>query len=199
MALIREHRIALLAINLGYFGLFGLGILSTALVTELQPGGLGALEAEGGNSGVGAAIAESYRSENVLLALVVTFLVNLILASVLQTTIPSFIIPFLGVAITLFRGYTWGVLFSPIGTDDASFLIHWVTLLIEGEAYVFVGLASWVQSRYWVQAKRFGFANWRRGWLGGLVVTAKLYVPVILLLLIGAIYEAITVILFIAA
>lgn len=194
----RAHSRALLALSLGYAALFGLGILITVLVPELRPGGLGALQGESGGGGLGTVIGDAYRSGNVLVAAAVTLAVNLLFASMLQTTLPTLIIPFLGVALTLLRGLSWGILFSPAGAQDASFLIHWVTLLIEGAAYVLVGFAAWVQGRLFLQPKKFGFASHRAGYVGGLVATAKLYIPVFILLVIGAVYEAVSVIFFIA-
>lgn len=194
IAILREHRRAFVVLSLAYVGLFGVGILATAVFPELRPGGLGALQGDPGAGGLGAVIGDAYRSGNVALAAVVTLGVNLLSASLLQTTLPSLVIPFVGVAITMLRGLSWGVLFTPVGADDATFLIHWVTLAIEGTAYVVVGFASWVHARTFLQPGRYGFENRRAGYVGGLVATLKLYALVTVLLVIGAVYEAVTVI-----
>lgn len=180
-------------------GAFLIGILATVFVPELRPGGLGALQGEPGAPGVGSLIADAYRSGNIAIAAAVTLAVNLLLASLLQTTLPSLIVPFLGVLLTLLRSLSWGVLFTPVGAEDPLFLIHWVTLAIEGTAYLVVGLAAWVHGRYFLQPQRFGFVSRRAGYVAGLAATLRLYVIVVVLLVVGAIYEAITVILFIAA
>ncbi|KQZ22471.1 hypothetical protein ASD43_14240 [Microbacterium sp. Root553] len=194
VAIIQEHRRAFLVLNLAYVGMFGIGILATALVPELRPGGLGALQAEPGTGGLGTVIGDAYRSGSIAIAAVVTFAVNLVSASLLQTTVPSLVIPFLGVAATLARGLSWGVLFTPFGAEDPTFLVHWVTLAIEGAAYVVVGFAAWVHGRRFLQPQRHGFETRRAGYVGGLVATLKLYVLVIVLLILGALYEAVTVI-----
>jgi hypothetical protein len=194
VALIREHRRAFIGLHLAYLALFGVGILATLLIPELRPGGLGALQGDAGAGGLGGVIGDAYRSGNVAVAAVVTFGVNLLSASLLQTTVPSLVIPFLGVVITLARGLSWGVLFTPVGAEDATFLIHWVTLVIEGAAYVFAGFAAWVHGRMFLQPQRHGFETRRAGYVGGLVATLQLYVVVIILLVIGAVYEAFTVI-----
>ena len=197
-ALIRDHRRSLTVIAAGYLALFLAGILVTVIVPQLRPEGLGGLASGQGATGLGQVITDSYRSGNIALAAVVTLAVNLISASLLQTTVPTLIVPFLGVVITLIRGLSWGVLFSPVGAEDGTFLIHYVTLLIEGAAYVLVGFSAWVQGRMFLQPARYGFASRRAGYLGGLVATLRIYVWVIALLVVGAIYEAFTVILFIA-
>ncbi|GAB7045865.1 hypothetical protein [Catenuloplanes indicus] len=96
------------------------------------------------------------------------------------------------------RGFSWGVLFTPVGQPDSSYLFHYGTLFIEGAAYVLVGFAAWVHARRFLQPRRFGLPHRRAGYVNGLAATAKLYVWVIVLLVIGALYEAYTVIHFIA-
>ncbi len=198
LTVIREHRRALLTIGLLYVVLFGVGVLTTAIVPELRPGGLGGLSGGAEATGLSAVITDAYRSGNIALAALVTLAVNLLSASLLQTTLPTLIVPFLGVAITLGRGLSWGVLFSPVGADDPGLALHYVTLVIEGAAYVLVGFAAWVHGRRFLQPRRFGLATRREGYVAGLRSTVALYLWVLALLVIGAIYEAVTVILFIA-
>ena len=198
LAVIREHRRALLTIGLLYVALFGVGVLATALIPELRPGGLDGLGGDAPATGLSALITDSYRSGNIALAALVTLGVNLISASLLQTTLPTLIVPFLGVAITLVRGLSWGVLFSPVGADDPGLALHYVTLILEGAAYVLVGFAAWVHGRRFVQFRRYGFASRREGYVAGLRATLSIYVGVFVLLVVGAIYEAVTVIAFIA-
>ena len=195
---VREHRRALVVLGLVNLALFLAGVLLTVLVPELRPGGIGQLHGEPDTPGLGTLVADAYRSENVIWAAAVTFVVNLVLASMLQTTLPSLIVPFVGVVITAVRIFSWGILFTPAGQDDATFLFHYVTLLIEGAAYVLVAFASWVQARRFLQPRRFGLPNHRAGYVAGLRATGRLYVWVVVLLLIGAIYEAFSVIYIVA-
>ncbi|WP_284232440.1 hypothetical protein [Arenivirga flava] len=69
-----------------------------------------------------------------------------------------------------------------------------MTLLIEGAAYVLVAFAAWVQGRMFLQPRRYGLTSRRAGYVGGVKSTLKLYLPIIALLVIGAIYEAVSVI-----
>ena len=191
---VRAHRRALGVLAAVSFGAFLVGVLATLFVPELRPGGLGAIQGSAGTPGVGSLVGDAYRSGNVAVAAAVTLAVNLFLASLLQTTLPTLIVPFLGVVITVLRSLFWGVLFTPFGAEDPHFLVHWVTLVIEGAAYLVVAFAAWVQGRYFVQPQRFGFATRRAGYLAGLKATSRLYILVIVLLVVGAIYEAVTVI-----
>lgn len=197
-AVARFDRHALVILSAATLAAFGLGIFATALVPELRPGGLGALDASSSGSGIGWLIADSYRSGNVVYAAAITFAYNLIFASILQTTLPSLIAPMLGVVITIVRSVSWGILFTPIGANDPSFLVHWVTLLIEGAAYVLVGFAAYVQGRMFLTPNRYSLATRKQGYLAGIRASLRVYSWVALLLLIGAIYEAVTVIFIIA-
>ncbi|AGZ40958.1 hypothetical protein [Actinoplanes friuliensis] len=194
LAILREHRRAFVVLAVLCPVMFLVGVLVTAVIPELRPSGLGGLQADSGAPGLGTLIADAYRSENVAWAAAVTLGVNLVSASFLQTTLPSLVIPFIGVVITVVRAFSWGILFSPLGRPDSSYLVHYVTLLIEGGAYLIVGFAAWVQARRFLQPQRFGRPNRRAGYLDGLAATAKLYVWVVVLLVIGAVYEAFSVI-----
>ncbi|GMA28865.1 hypothetical protein [Arenivirga flava] len=107
-AIIQERRKAFIVLNLAYVAMFGIGILATVIVPELRLGSLGALQGDASASGLGTVIADAYRSGNVAIAALVTLGVNLVTASLLQTTLPSLVIPFLGVVVTMLRGLSWG-------------------------------------------------------------------------------------------
>lgn len=190
----RRHRVALVVIAGLSLTMFGLGILTTAFVPELRHGGLDAIGTDSISPGLSDLFDELFRTRNVAMTAAVIFGVNLVTVAILQTTVPSLIIPVVGILITLARAYTWGIIFTPLGESDPSFLVHWVTLLIEGGAYTLVAFAAWVQARMFLQPRRHGIPTHGRGYVHGLLATLNIYTWVVLLLVIGAIYEAVTVI-----
>jgi hypothetical protein len=135
--------------------------------------------------------ADAYASGNVVLAAALTFLVNLLVAAVLTTTVPSLVVPFAGAAVTLYRAAQWGVLFAPIGPDALAVVPHLLTLVVEGQAYVVATFAAWVHARKFLLHRRSGFATRWAGYRAGLRDTLRLYPLVVLLLAVGAIYEAV--------
>lgn len=192
LEIMRTERRALVIMSISYLALFGIGILLTALVPDLR----GDSAPSGGELSPGMAefFAATFASKNVALTALAVFGVNFLAISVIQTTIPSLIIPFIGVLLTGYRFLQWGVIFTPIGEEDPSFLVHWVTLLIEGGAYALVAFAAYVHGRMFLQPSRYGIEGRGRGYVEGLKATGKIYIWVFLLLVIGALYESITLI-----
>ncbi|MGY2399415.1 hypothetical protein [Pseudomonas sp. SDO5271_S396] len=192
-ALIHQHRRAFIALNLAFYGLFALLMLVTAFTPELQGVFKPNIDKAFAEPGLFKMAGDAYASKNVPLAIAITFLVNLGVA-VGMTTLPSLVLPFAGIAVTLHRGFLWGVMFSPVGADRATLIPHSLTLLIEGQAYVLAAFAVYVQGRMWLWPARYGLVSRWSGYRAGLHATGRLYVLVMLALLIGAVYEALEVI-----
>ena len=194
-AVIAQHKKAVIALNAASDGALVIGMFVTAIFPELQENAMQRVDAQLDQSGLGQAIVAAYYGNvNPPLAAGLTFLVNLVLGSFLTTTAPSLVVPFFGIAFSLYRAVEWGVLFAPIGPDAASLIPHYLTVLIEGQAYVIAAFATWVHGRLFLQPRRFGLASRGAGYRAGLLATARLYPLIIIVLLVGAIYEAVEVI-----
>lgn len=138
-------------------------------------------------------ITEVLRSGRLLLAIALTFLVNLSSGAFLSTTLLG-VIPLLGAMgtslVAFYRGFTLGVVYyAVLGLSPAAFALGAGTLILELGAYVFSGAAGIGLSLSTVFPNRYGvgsrWAAFRKAWLD----TAKLYVVVIVLLLAGAVWE----------
>ena len=70
---------------------------------------------------------------------------------------------------------------------------HSLTLLLEGQGYILALLAAYIQGRAFLWPKTAGVEGHARGYVEGLKRTGLLYVLVVLVLLISAIYEVIEV------
>jgi len=125
-------------------------------------------------------------------AIALTFLVNLLLASVVVLTLPSAVIPFVGIVIGLYRAVLWGLLFAPTeaSTLGPTVWLHVPTILIEGEAYIVVLLGVWL---WWRPVFARSAERWR-AWRSGLLLQVRIYAVVTALLALAAIYEGIEVI-----
>ncbi len=97
-----------------YFGLFLIGMLVIYEAPLLQDFILaaisGQIESESGPLGVAGT---AYESRNVAVAAVVTFLINFFAGSLLVITLPSVILPGIGVFMAMFRATVWGILLAP--------------------------------------------------------------------------------------
>jgi hypothetical protein len=191
--LIKQHRRAFALLNLTFYGLFALMLVITAFIPELQGLFKPDIDKAFAEPGVFNLAGELYAGKHLLLAIGITFLVNLVVA-VGMTTLPSLLIPFAGIALTLYRGFLWGVMFSPIGEYRATLIPHSLTLLIEGQAYVLAAFAAYVHGRMFLWPGRYGLDSHRAGYREGIHATGQLYRLVILALLVGAIYEGLEVI-----
>jgi len=138
-------------------------------------------------------ILQSLRGGELVQAILITFLLNLTTGAFLSTTLPG-IIPLVGalgtMAITLFRGFIIGVTYPEIlASSAAGFALGMGTLILELGAYVFSGaaginiaLAPILPRRYGVQSR---WAAFKMAWKDA----ARIYVIVIILLALGAIWE----------
>jgi hypothetical protein len=139
------------------------------------------------------AIVQSLKGGELLQAVLITFLLNLTSGAFVTTTLPG-IIPLVGalgtIAITLFRGFAIGVVYPEIlASSAAGFAVGFGTLVLEWGAYVFSGaagihiaLAPIMPRRYGVQSR---WAAFKTAWKD----TARVYVFVVILLALGAIWE----------
>ena len=95
--LVRDHSRAYLALNVMYYGLVGLAMMYVALINpSLQQQLLGDVE-QALTEGPLATVGGAYLGGNVVVAAILTFLVNLFAGSVLYVTLPSLIVPFAGI------------------------------------------------------------------------------------------------------
>lgn len=195
LAEIRKYKHLFLTMHLIYFGLVVLFMLVAYHLPELQVCLLAGIKSQvvDGSGPLGVA-GKAYMSKNILRAAVTTFAINFPLGSLAVITLPSIILPGAGVLVAGFRALLWGLLLAPsFATLSGPMLLHSITLLLEGEAYViaaFFGLLILV----YLFRKAEGPSTARRyGKALLLNVTGNLLVAIVLV--VAAIYEAIEVIL----
>ncbi len=191
--LVRENRLAYILINVIYYGLVTVFMVYVAFNQPLQQS---LLDQIGGAFMTGplSFVGKAYSNALVLPAIAATFFVNLLLGSFAEITIPSLIVPFSGMLIGVIRAILWGLLLSPANPSLRLVMIpHSLTLLLEGQGYILALFAAYVQGRAFLWPHTAGVEGHARGYVEGLKRTGKLYVLVILVLLISAIYEVIEV------
>lgn len=189
-----NHRLYL-AVNAGYYGLVAAGMVFSFWFPQAQRTMLEEIRMSL-TAGPLARVTEAYLRGSIPAAAALTFLVNLVLGTLVAITLPSLVFPPLGALAGAYRAALWGVLLSPAEPALRLPLIpHTPTLLLEGQGYilaVFAGLAAW--QGFW-QPARFGergrLAGYRTAWRRSLSV----YALVVAVLLVAAIYEAVEVIL----
>ncbi|MBV4521117.1 hypothetical protein KVG88_13690 [Pseudomonas sp. SWRI74] len=194
-SIIKQHCKVFLALNFAFYGTFALSFFVTMINPELQGYVKPEIDQAYNQPGLLRMAASAFGSQNLLIAISLTFFLNLAV-TLGMTTLPSFIIPFVGILAVFHRAALWGVMFAPVGPNSAILIPHSLTLLIEGQAYVLAAFAAYVQGRMLFWPRRYGLDSHLEGYKAGYLSTYGLYSLVVLMLLIGAFYEGIEVIYF---
>lgn len=117
------------------------------------------------------------------------------MAAVGGIVIPSLIVPFLGIPVITLYMFNVGVSIAPTDATTATVLIpHSLTLLIELLGYAVVMFGAYQLGRGWIRPSYLGVDTRRRAYVIGLQRLAWLALPTIVILVIGAYYEAFSVV-----
>jgi hypothetical protein len=193
--LIKENRGVYLTLNATYYGLIIVFMIVAAFIPDVQAELL-KIVGSAFTSGPLAYLGQAYFNAEVHKAILLTFLVNLFLASLVYITLPSLIIPFAGTLMFIFRAILWGLIFSPASPTMRLVMIpHSLTIVLEGQAYILVMFAVYLQGRAFLWPRSAGVEGFGRGYREGLKRTGKIYILVVLILAVAAIYEVIEVVL----
>lgn len=195
---VRDARRPYVILHLAYYGIVVLAMGFTAFNRSLQQQLLDSI-GEAFSPGPLAPVWDAYVGGQVLIAVALTFLVNLVLASFMTITLPSLVIPFSGFIIGGLRAATWGLLFSPelqgvSAAEVAAGAFVAVLVLLEGEGYILALLAAFVHGRAFLWPGTVGAGNHKQGYWLGLKRSAKIYLLVAIVLLVAAVYEVLLVV-----
>lgn len=182
--------------NVLYFGTIGLGALIALASPDLQLSLIGAAGETFGSGGLLSEVGAAYLSGNVLAAAVLTFLVNLFLGTIVQIILPSLVLPFWALPFGMFRALLWGImLVVPVpGVLPLSTLLpHYLTLLLEGEAYVVAIFACTRGLIALIRPRSFGTESRAQAYRQHVFDVGKLLLVVAALLAVAAVYEAVEV------
>ena len=134
-------------------------------------------------------IGEPFGFGQALKAVVDGFFYNMMGLSYAEISLPSFIIPFSGVLIGLFRAAVLGVAFSPANVIPSGiFLPHLPTLFFEGQSAVLAILGSYIHGRALIWPKTVGQTSRWRAYVEGVRQIGILYIPMAAVLLVSALY-----------
>jgi len=196
LAEIYKYKRLFLTLHIIYFGAVVLFMIVAYLLPELQVCLLAGIKSQvtDGSGPLGVA-GKAYASKIIPRAAAVTFVINFLLGSLVCITIPSIIIPGIGVLLAAFRAVMWGLLLSPnFDSLSGPMLPHSVTLLLEGEAYI-VAMFFALLILVYLFRKAEGPSPLRR-YGTALLMNVRGNLLVAIVLAVAAIYEAIEVILF---
>lgn len=191
LAIVRQHRRAYLSLNIIYYGLVVLALLFGLFNPGIQQTMMDAVGASF-TQGPLSAVTNAYLDGQMILAILLTFVVNLFVGTFGTITLPSLVIPFSGLLIGSYRAIVWGLIYAPTSPQMITILVpHSITLLVEGQAYILAMLAVVIQGRGFIWPRTVGATTHRAGYWEGLKRTGQLYVLIVLVLVAAAIYEVV--------
>ena len=110
------------------------------------------------------------------------------------------VIPFSGLLVGAYRAVLWGLIFSPptLAVSSREMLAGFlalILLILEGQGYVLAMLAAYVQGSAFLFPKSVGATSRKQGYGVGVKRSIRLYLLVVPVLAVAAVYEALVVIL----
>ncbi|MFC3745099.1 hypothetical protein [Paenibacillus sp. GCM10012306] len=177
-----------LVLNLLTYGLLILGLILGYFFPSIAKASVDAMASVSSLSPAQGGVMATIDSGNAPTLAVIILIANLCFGALGMATLPSLLIPFSGIVIhALFAGFL-GLTYAPYEGWDV-LLPHSLTLLIELQAYIVLMLGAYLLGKYVLSPQANGFTSRWAGYKHGLVETAWLYIPAIVLLILGAIYE----------
>ena len=194
LQVVADYRRANVSMNVIYYGLVIIGMLLVVVYPEVQQSLLKTFRAAF-KKGPMKIVADAYIEGRVFWAILLTFVVNLVLGAFVAITLPSMVIPFIGLLIGVWRATLWGLILSPAEPELRMRMIpHLLTLILEGQAYILAMLATYVQGKAFLWPRSVGVSGHLEGYRLGLRHSARLYLLIVILLAVSAVYEALEVI-----
>jgi hypothetical protein len=182
---VRENMRVYLILNAAAYGLFLLGFVIGLLFPDLGAAEAAGLEADGTGE-----LVRWLVNIPPLFALAILG-VNLFRLSGLTIVLPSLIVPFAGLAFFGHWALTTGItLVQTTPTGWVAMIPHSLTVVIELQAYILLLLGAFLIGKYWLFPRTVQAKNRRQGYLRGLRKLGLLALPALVLLIIGAVWEA---------
>ena len=172
-------------INAGAYGLFLVGFVVGILFPHLSQAQHTRLVEDGTADLVRSLIDKPWLFALTILA------VNTVKMGALTIVVPSMVVPFAGIPLFGYWAFTTGLTLVP-GSDVGwvALIPHSLTLIIEFQAYILFLLGVYLLGRCWMWPRTVGAETRREGYLRGLRQLGWLALLAMILLVIGAVYEA---------
>lgn len=125
-------------------------------------------------------------------AVFMTFVLNVLGTTYGAVTLPSFVVPFVGIIPGLYRAILLGISFSPVDPVMARiFFPHLPTLLLEGQATILAMLGVYIQGRAMIWPATVDQTSRWKAYIEGVRQSGTMYMLIMPVLLISAIYGVI--------
>ncbi|MEV0615413.1 stage II sporulation protein M [Nonomuraea sp. NPDC050404] len=189
LTLIRRHARLYASLNVMTYGLVVAGMVLGALSPELNAFYMGSMDASGDSALIKSLLSQPWMFAVTILA------VNLTRVALVAITLPSMIVPFAGIPFFAYFAFTSGIKLAPVNHDVTMSLIpHSLTLVVEFQAYVLLLFGACLLGRAWIRPARVGATSRRQAWVRGMRLLGVMWVPALVLFIVGALYEAFSIV-----
>lgn len=189
---LKKRRKLILIANLYYIILFFIGVAIAAANPQIQESLLQTIQIQLKGKGILGITAKAYMEKRILEAWLLTFVVNLILASLIQVTLLGLIM--LAPITAGLRAILWGIMFAPIGFPTTKLIIALPTIILEGESYILALVTGILLGTSWIKPNLLYQNKTRKAALKQAIKeTLHIYIFIIILLAIAALTEVYTV------
>jgi len=186
--ILSKNRLAYLILNGLYYGLLLALMLYAAFDTQLQSQMLDA-DRWAYMTGALSFGGKAALNQEVLTVLGKAFLFNVLGSIYGGISLPSFVIPFIGVLLGLYRAVLLGIIFSPLNDEIGQIILpHIPTMFLEGQATILAMLAAYIQGRAMIWPASIGHTNRWKAYVEGVRQTGTIYIFIMAVLLISALY-----------
>ena len=185
LQIIRADLRTYVVLNVVTYGLLVIGFAAGLLFPALTADRVEALETDGTADLVRSLLSTPWLFAATILG------VNVVSVGLLRILLPSLVLPFAGLVLFWVWAAITGVTLVP--TSDIGWVAmipHSLTVLIEFQAYIVLAFGAYLLGRAWLRPKTVDAVNRRQAYLRGLQRIGWLAIPALILLVIGAIYEA---------
>ena len=187
LQIIRADLRTYVVLNVVTYGLLVIGFAAVLLFPALTADRVDALENDGTADLVRNLLSTPWLFAATILG------VNVVSVGLLRILLPSLVLPFAGLVLFWVWAAITGVTLVP--TSDIGWVAmipHSLTVLIEFQAYIVLAFGAYLLGRAWLRPKTVDAVNRRQAYLRGLQRIGWLAIPTMILLVIGAIYEALS-------
>lgn len=181
--IIRENRKAYIWTNIIFYGTFILGAAITFLFPYNRVQSHYQLLDFLRYGSLSNTFDAYYLHRNIPLAIWLTFSINLFAGSFLNLTLPSLLIPFIGIIAAAVRAFFWGY-YLGIGGFFAL-----LVAILEGQGYVLAAFGAYLLASRFLFPKKYGIDSRKQAYIAGLKMNGKLYILITAMLIIAACFE----------
>ncbi len=187
LCIIQENPESYLLTNFFYYSIFVAGLIYANIHPNVHETFRSLLQ-NGNRYGLQSIVHNAYFvNRSVLLAILLTFFINVVLGAGIHISLSSLVVPFVGCFIAAGRAFLWGLTFGSKFIMAKPIIL--VLIALEGQGYVLAAFGAYLQGARFLRPRGFNLSSHKEGFLEGVKLSFRIYPLIIIVLLISAFFE----------